>query len=110
MFPILARHFTQVIFWGCCLSSLFAILLSVSGFLGWWAATPYVVLAASMAFKVWAIRRSEREGFVKSREMRRAFEPARHFNGAQVFTLVVLIILEIGVATFLLVQRHGPGA
>ena len=41
-------------------------------------------------------------GFVKSTQIRRAFEPARHFNGGQVFVLFATLILQAGVAAYVL--------
>ncbi len=69
--------------------------------LGPWA---LVLTLASFCFTIWALRRSDGRGFVKSSQIRRAFEPARHFNGAQVFALFVTLVVQAGAAAFVLLN------
>ena len=59
---------------------------------------------AAMAFTVWLLRRSETHGFVRSGQMRRAFEPERHFNGIQTMVLFGMLMVMTLVAAFALVR------
>lgn len=63
-----------------------------------------VLTLGSFLFTIWALRRSDGRGFVKSTQIRRAFEPARHFNGAQMFVLFVTLIVQAGAAAFVLLR------
>lgn len=63
-----------------------------------------VLTLASFLFTIWALRRSDGRGFVKSTQIRRAFEPARHFNGVQTFVLFLTLIVQAGTAAFVLLR------
>ena len=62
------------------------------------------LVAASLLFNVWALIVSERRGFVRSNQIRRAFEPNRHFNAAQVFIVSALIMIQLAGAAFILLR------
>ncbi len=95
---MLAHYRTAVVFWSAFTLSVFSMgLLYVLGSL------LLILLIISIAFNVWAVIKSDREGFVRSSELRRAHEPARHFNGAQVLVIFSLVIVQVtlGAYTFL---------
>lgn len=87
---------THIVFWGVVLFSMVSILVVL-------IFQQYVyLLAVSLVFNLLSILQSERNGFVKAKEMRRAFEPPRHFTGFQILILVLLIVSEIGVGLLVL--------
>ncbi len=59
-----------------------------------------IFLLASIGFNIWALIVSERQGFVRSNQIRRAYEPQRHFNAAQVFTVVLCIMAQLGIGIY----------
>lgn len=59
--------------------------------------------SVSLFFNVWSLYRSDRDGFVKAREMRRAYEPRRQFSGLQTFVLLLLVMSQVGTGTYVLV-------
>ncbi len=63
-----------------------------------------IAIAAAMAFIGWTLRRSETRGFVRSGQMRRAFEPERHFSGVQTAALFGMLMLQAVVGAFVLVR------
>ena len=82
---------THIIFWCVVLCSTLSILVVLSS-------QKYTfLLGLSLVMNVWSIIQSERNGFVKAKEMRRAFEPPRHFSGFQILVVILLILAEIGV-------------
>ena len=86
------KYITHIVFWGCLLLSIVGLLLVHK--LGF-KLTP--ILLVSIGLNVWAIVRSEQEGFVRTRQARRAYEPPRHLNGAQMMILVLLVMAELGI-------------
>ena len=99
MLLMIARHLTQVVFWSALLLSIVSVALAyLKGELF------LVLLALSLGFNVWSVLKSEREGFVRSTELRRTYEPARHFNAAQMVIVVSLIMAQIVVAVLILID------
>ena len=94
---MLARNVTVLYFVVALSLALLSIVLPV--LLG---APALLLTLASFLFTVWTLRRSDGRGFVKSTQIRRAFEPARHFNGGQVLALFATLILQAGVAAYVL--------
>jgi hypothetical protein len=96
---LVARHRTQFVFAGCVVFSLFALaLLFLTG-------TPGVILVvASIIASVAAIIISERSGFARTSQLRRAFEPSRHFNSAQVGVLVLLAMAQLTALLYVLIS------
>lgn len=93
----LARHRTNIVF---VLNTVFtAITILLVLILGRWM---LIGLLASIAFNVWALTVSERQGFVRSNQIRRAYEPQRHFNSAQVIAVVLYIMLQIALGAYVL--------
>ncbi len=88
---------TYFVFWGVVLMS-FAFIVLVILF-----PDLALLLILPLLLNIWSIIQSERGGFVRAKEMRRAVEPPRHFNGFHVLTIIALIIGEILLGTFLLV-------
>gem|GEM_PF-6604615 len=87
---------THIVFWTDVVISLACIFTAL--FRPQYA----LILAFAIFVNVWSIIQSERHGFVKAKEMRRAFEPPRHFNGFHIFIVVTLIIAEVLLGTLLL--------
>lgn len=101
---LLKKHLTQVVFWSAMLLSCASLGLVVV------LNEPYVwlsllVLLVSVAFNLWSVRRSENSGFVQSREYRRAYEPARRFNMAQVFVVFAVVMVQCGLGAYALLTR-----
>ncbi|WP_456426831.1 hypothetical protein [Rhodocaloribacter sp.] len=87
---------THIIFWCVVLCSTLSILVVLSF-------QQYTfLLGLSLVMNVWSIIQSERNGFVKAKEMRRAFEPPRHFSGFQILVVVLLILVEVGIGVIVL--------
>lgn len=96
---MIARHVTLVHFVLAVAAGLASVALAVV--LG---APGLLLVLASAVYTVWAVRKSDHKGFVKSAQMRRAFEPERHFGAAQVVVLMGLLMLQALVAAYLLVR------
>jgi len=96
MVDSLAKNMTHIIFWCVVICSMVSILVVLTF-------QQYIYLIGlSLIMNVWSIIQSERNGFVKAKEMRRAFEPPRHFSGFQILIVVLLILAEIGVGVVVL--------
>ena len=59
---------------------------------------------ASAAFNCWALVTNDRKGFSRSKEMRRAYEPERHFTSGQILFMIGLLMLQVGAVTYVLVS------
>lgn len=94
------RHMTTVVFVICTAASLASVGLAL--WINGWA---WLLLLGAIALNLWALITSERRGFVRSNQLRRAFEPSRHFNAAQSFTIIVLIMLQVGAGAYVLLVR-----
>jgi hypothetical protein len=78
-----------------------AALLSIAAVLGRGLLfVPAVVLAFGL--NVWAVTQSEREGFFRSRGMPRAGDPQRQFHPVQTTILFILMFLQVGVTSFVI--------
>lgn len=88
---------TSVVFGTCTVTSLLSIGLVLA--FGHWS---FAVLVLSVGYNIWALIISERHGFVRSSQLRRAYEPERHFNAAQVLTVVVYVMAQFGVGAYAL--------
>lgn len=95
----ITQHLTLIVF---CTALAGAVLSLSLPFLAGEIAG-IVVTACSVAYSIWAIWTSEHGGFVRTRQMRRAFEPQRHFNGVQVLLLLLLIMIQLGLTSYLLI-------
>ena len=94
---MLARHRTQVVFWTALTFSLVTLALAFVLHPAWLAA-----VAASVGFNIWSLVKNERDGFVKTNQARRAYEPARHFNVGQVFLMMALVMIQLAAAAYIL--------
>ncbi len=66
---------------------------------------PYLALNALAALLIiWVLRINDRAGFIRSKEMRRAFQPRRHFNTAEVVLLIGLLMALIAESAFILIR------
>ncbi len=91
------KHKTLVIF-----GSVIVLALASTGLTLFYGKVWIPLVLFSVACGVASIYKSEKEGFVKSKEIRRSYEPPRHFNSAQTLTVVVLIMAQVGVCAYAL--------
>ncbi len=65
---------------------------------------PLAVLAAVSCLLIgWALYVNDRKGFVRSKQMRRAHEPRRHFLPLEVILLFILILLNVVAVAYVFV-------
>lgn len=93
------RHVTQVVFWGSLALSLVSLGLTV--LLG---DDVIVLLTVSTAANLAVLYRNEQGGFVRSRELRRAYEPARHLNAAQLITIFFAVVAQCMLGAYVLIS------
>lgn len=96
MYGSILKNMTHIVFWCAVVLSMGSILMVLI------FQKYFFLIAISLLFNLWSILQSERNGFVKAKEMRRAFEPPRHFSGFQILILVILIVAEVGVGLLVL--------
>jgi 4-hydroxybenzoate polyprenyltransferase len=99
---MIQKHLTQVVFWSALLLSVVSVglvftLVEPYGWIG------IAVIAASILFNLWSVRRSENSGFIVSREHRRAYEPARRFNMVQVFIVFGVVMVQCCIGAYALI-------
>ncbi|PSQ71856.1 MAG: hypothetical protein BRD44_04930 [Bacteroidetes bacterium QS_7_67_15] len=99
---MIKKHLTQVVFWSALLLSAVSVGLVVV------LSEPYrwvgiAIIAASILFNLWSVRRSENTGFIVSREHRRAHEPARRFNMIQVFIVFGVVMVQCCIGAYALI-------
>jgi heme A synthase len=68
---------------------------------------PFLVLA--FGFIVWALVKSETEGFIKIHGMPRAGDPQREFHPLQSFILLVIVILQVAIGAYMVVTNVRVG-
>jgi hypothetical protein len=96
---MIVRRATLLVFICCILLSLASLaVLLAAGTVG------LVVVAASVLANLGAILISERKGFSKTTQLRRAFEPSRHFNSAQVGAIVLLVMVQVTLGLYVLLS------
>ena len=91
------RYRTPFVFWTATFFSLasMALVLGIGESL-------FFLLPLSILYDLWSVVQSERKGFVKTRQIRRAYEPARHFNGFQVLIVLLLAMVEFALGAYVL--------
>lgn len=94
---MIRRYKTAFIFWTAVLLSLLSMTAAL--LLG---PLSLALIVPSSLFNLWCVWKSDRGGFVKSKQLRRAHEPARRFNGLQTFTVLLLLMGQIGLGTYAL--------
>lgn len=99
---MLARHRTQVVFWTAL--ALSAISLAAAVLVDPWL---FLLVGASLGYNLWAVVKSDREGFIRSKQLRRAHEPARHFSEMQTFLVLALIMAQVGAAVYFFLVVSG---
>jgi uncharacterized membrane protein len=97
--PVIQFNKTQFIFTAALLAALASIVLPFA--LG---CVALLATLASMAFSIWAIHKSDTTGFIKTSQIRRAFESARHFNIGQVILLFGLLLVQVLVVAYVMIQ------
>lgn len=95
----LKKHRTTIVFTTCVVLSLLSLGLAFV-----WGPWFIILIGVSVLFNVWALVVSERHGFVKTNQIRRAFEPNRHFNAAQVFIVSATIMIQLLGSAFILLR------
>ena len=103
MVKTLKHHRTIFFFWTNVILALLAAALVYRKGISW---LPLLLLV--IAFNVWSLIISEKKGFVRSRQARRAFEPPRNFNMFQTLLIFILLILQISVAVLVLLNATLP--
>lgn len=95
---MITKHRTNIVFWTSLVFSCVSVLVVL-----FYLERMLPVLVFSIGLNVWAIAKSEQTGFVKTSQARRAYEPPRHFNIFQVFSLLFFTMAQIGVGVFVLI-------
>lgn len=92
---MISKYATQIVFWAAVVLSVGSVALTYAG-----GEVFLAVIGLSVAFNVWSMLKSDREGFVKSSQIRRAYEPARHFNEAQTLVVMGLVMMQVGASAY----------
>lgn len=78
-------------------------------------ATPVVIdvqwvwlTAAAIVLQIWILLINDRKGFIRSREMRRAYEARRHFSILETIVLFLLIMADMLAAAYALLMAAAP--
>ena len=94
----LLQHRVAVIF---SVAATLSILALVALWLHQTDALPLVSL--SLALNFWAVLHSDRRGFFRCRELRRAYEPPRRFSDVQSLALILFGLLQFSLSVYVLV-------
>ena len=87
---------TEIIFAAAALVGL----LSLAGIINMGLSTlPFVI--AAHGFLVWALVKSETEGFIKIHGMPRAGDPQREFHPLQSFILLVIVVIQVALSAYM---------
>ena len=63
---------------------------------------------AAIVLQIWMLLINDRKGFIRSREMRRAYEARRHFSILETITLFLLIMADMLAAAYSLLMAAAP--
>lgn len=94
-----ARHLTQVVFWAAFLLTLASTSLTMA-----YRDDVLLLLLLSAVANLVALYRNERGGFVRSKELRRAYEPPRHFNTVQLAALFLGVLAQFTLGAYVLIS------
>ncbi len=64
--------------------------------------------AAAIILQIWMLLINDRKGFIRSREMRRAYEARRHFSILETIVLFLLIMGDMLAAAYALLMAAAP--
>ena len=64
--------------------------------------------AFAVALQIWMLLINDRKGFIRSREMRRAYEARRHFSILETIVLFLLIMADLLAAAYALLMAAAP--
>lgn len=95
---MVTRHVTQVIFWCTLVLTLVSIGLTAA-----LQDSVFLLLVLSAVLNLAVLYRNERGGFVRSKELRRAYEPARHLNVAQLVVLFLGVLAQFTLGAYVLI-------
>lgn len=98
------KHLTSIVFW----SALFLSIISSGVAYVLQDSIWLLLLGASLLYNLWAVFTSDRTGFIREKEMRRAYEPPRHFNPLQIFITLGMVMVQLGVAAYILITANAP--
>jgi len=63
---------------------------------------------AAIILQIWMLLINDRKGFIRSREMRRAYEARRHFSILETIILFLLIMADMLAAAYALLMAAAP--
>ena len=63
---------------------------------------------AAIVLQIWMLLINDRKGFIRSREMRRAYEARRHFSILETIVLFLLIMGDMLAAAYALLTAASP--
>ena len=62
----------------------------------------------AIVLQIWMLLINDRKGFIRSREMRRAYEARRHFSILETIVLFLLIMADMLAAAYALLTAAAP--
>lgn len=86
---------TEIIFAAAALFGLLSLAALINA-----GKSAIPVILAAHGFLVWAIVKSEKQGFFKTREMPRAGEPQRAFHPIQSFLLFLIALAQVALSAY----------
>ena len=66
------------------------------------------VTGVAIILQIWMLLINDRKGFIRSREMRRAYEARRHFSILETISLFLLIMADMLAAAYVLLMAAAP--
>lgn len=96
------KYRALVVFWIAVAVSLASLLLDPL------IESPFpLLLVFSVLFNIFVLYQNDRGQLVKAKEMRRAHEPPRELSGLQVVLLILIVMSQTGLTTYLLLFDSG---
>ena len=92
---MLERQRTEIVFSLCSLLGLLSVIVLI-GFL----MDSFLFVIPIHGLIIWALVKSETEGFFKSKDMPRAGDPPREFHPLQSFVLFLIVIAQVALSAY----------
>lgn len=73
-----------------------------------WSVQWVWLTAFAIVLQIWMLLINDRKGFIRSREMRRAYEARRHFSILETIVLFLLIMADMLAAAYALLMAAAP--